>query len=141
MVEIQQYIDRVSIPSILVQSMMIDGAYLDIYRKVSLERNLGLDETTLMAHSRKPIYNLRPKVVEWLEDNVKFNKEGQGWAIGSDEYRLHDGQKFTIWFQRKSDAQKFIKTWSSFKKATSFYNHFNDTNTVLNLETMKYQAR
>jgi len=87
---------------------------------------------------------LKNEVVDWLNENIKPQKDGEpGWAIGNDEYRLIQNYRLTLWFQRRNDAKKFIRTWSKYKKSTSYFNYFDDpiTNLVLNLETGKHEDR
>jgi hypothetical protein len=70
---------------------------------------------------------LRPDVLAWLHNNVKPRKgwdQPQGWAIGNDEYNSRDGISFSIFFHRQTDAMKFIRTWSIYKKPVSFLNYF-----------------
>lgn len=87
---------------------------------------------------------LKPEVIEWLNENIKPDKDGSpGWAIGNDDYRASCSYRLTLWFIRHPDAKKFIKQWSSFGKATSYFDYFKDPiiNLVLDTETMKYRNR
>lgn len=106
--------------------------------------DLEITEDDLDRISTCHIFTLTPTVVQWLNENVKPQKSGEpGWATGNDTYRANDRSSLTLWFTRRSDAKKFIRTWSSYKKATSYFNYFDTplTNVVLNLKTMKYENR
>ena len=87
---------------------------------------------------------LKQEVIEWLNKNIKPQKDGEpGWAMGNDQYRVIQTYELTLWFQRRNDAKKFIRTWSKHKKATSYFNYFDDpiTNLLLDTETGKYYNR
>lgn len=87
---------------------------------------------------------LKSEVVEWLNENIKVQKNGEtSWAIGNDEYRIIQNHQITLWFQRRNDAKKFIKVWSIYKKATSYFNYLADpiVNLVLDIKTNKYRNR
>lgn len=87
---------------------------------------------------------LKEEVVDWLNENIKPQRNGEpGWAMGNDQYRVIQCYRLTLWFQRRNDAKKFMKTWSKYKKATSYFNYFDDpiTNLVLDTETGKYKDR
>jgi len=101
-------------------------------------------EEKIAAHSLVECPMLKPEVIEWLNENIKPAKDGSpGWAIGNDEYRTVQSYNLTIWFIRHPDAQKFIKEWSSFGKATSYFDYFKNpiVNLVLDTTTMKYRNR
>jgi hypothetical protein len=83
----------------------------------------------------------KPEVFKWLKENIKDQDGEPGWAIGSDQYRVHNVLSLDLFFKRRNDAKKFIRTFSRYKKRTSYYNHFDDTNLVLDLETGKYKNR
>ena len=109
----------------------IRESHPDAYKHMSLEA---------LAERDCPL--LKEDVTKWLDDNVKPLKDGEpGWAIGNDQYRLTQNHRVTVWFQRRNDAKKFIKTWSKFKKATGICNYFDDINLVLDLDTGKYFDR
>ena len=86
---------------------------------------------------------LKEEVQQWLSDNIKQKGGEPGWAIGSEQYRLNQGYQITLWFQRRNDAKKFIKTFSKWKKSTSYFNYLKDPiiNKVLDTETGKYHDR
>lgn len=87
---------------------------------------------------------LKEEIISWLNENIKPQKDGEpGWAMGDDQYRVIQTYELTLWFQRRNDSKKFIRTWSKFKKATSYFNYFDDpiTNLVLDTETNKYKNR
>jgi len=86
--------------------------------------------------------NLRPHVLQWLDENVKDRVEDdceKGWAVGDAAYRGANGLELTVFFHRKNDAMKFIKTFSKYKKPVNYCQYFKDDRKQLNLETMKYE--
>jgi len=89
----------------------------------------------------KQINKLKPEVMYWLEANVPDNKEGKAWCVGSDEYIARDSGGMSVFFQRRSDAMKFIKTWSKWKKPINYCQYFTDVRKTLDLKTLKYIER
>ncbi len=101
-------------------------------------------EEKILEACRVDCPNLKPEIVEWLEQNIKPARDGSpGWAMGNDDYRANSSYSLTLWFIRHGDAKRFIKQWSSFGKATSYFDYFKDPiiNLVLDTETMKYRNR
>ena len=85
------------------------------------------------------IYNLKPEVMSWLEDNISDIKGKKVWCVGSDKYTLQDScSSYSIFMQRRKDAMKFIKTWSKFKKPINYCQYFTDVRKKLDLTTLKY---
>lgn len=77
---------------------------------------------------------LNPKVLEWLEENIKDKKdtnektpleERKGWAIGTPAFN-YEQFEFTIFFARQLDALKFIRKFSIFKEPTQYFDYFED---------------
>lgn len=93
-------------------------------------------EKVFYSKSRK----LKKNVFDWLLDNVADDKHGKSWCVGNDEYNSnqHYNKTFTIFFKRKTDAFKFVKNWSMYKKFTTQINYFSDTRKELDLKTNKY---
>ena len=98
---------------------------------------LWKDQESLEEASKRTVPVLRDYVIDWLHANVRHSSDAkmrhqpQGWAFGSEEYRLTDSIRFTIWFLRRRDALNFIKRWSIHKKPTSYYNSFTGDNREL----------
>ena len=84
---------------------------------------------------------LKPEVMKWLEDNITDFKGEKGWCVGSDTYNMNDGSGYSIFMQRRSDAMKFIKTWSKWKKPIYYTQYFTDVRKKLDLTTLKYNNR
>jgi len=106
--------------------------------------DIDYSEEQILEMSKRNCPFLKPGIVEWLDKNIKPQKNGEpGWSMGNEQYRILQSYKLTLWFQRRNDAKKFIRTWSSFGKATSYFNYFDDpiTNLVLDLKTGKYHDR
>lgn len=82
-------------------------------------------------------YNeLRPEVFEWLEVNVQNSKDGtKGWCCGNKEYNTDSGEDFSLFFNRRKDAQSFIRQWSIHKKPTETYNQNTYIRRVLDAKT------
>lgn len=100
-----------------------------------------LDESVLISKSQKPVKNLKPHVLQWLEDNVKDRKDHEctkGWDIGSAEYRGTESPSLAIFFHRKNDAMAFIREFSVHKKPVHYCQYFSDVRKELDLSTGKY---
>lgn len=77
---------------------------------------------------------LRQDVTQWLHDNVPLSRNKEqyfAWCVGNDDYNLSDRTSFSIWFERKRDAMRFIQTWSKHKKPLEYYDGFNSRKHVL----------
>jgi len=83
-------------------------------------------------------YNLKPEVIQWLEDNIEDTKKGKGWCIGNEDYRINDGGSFPIFFQRKGDVYKFVRKWAKRGKLLVDFNYFTDTKKTWCQEQGKY---
>jgi hypothetical protein len=88
---------------------------------------------------------LKPEVIKWLNDNVKDISDScnenttKAWAVGNDEYNATDSLSFSLFFQRQTDAMKFIKHWSHYKNPVDYLNYFKDIRRKLNFETGRLQ--
>ena len=93
----------------------------------------------------RDVMGLREHVYQWLVDNVKDRNDKEqpkGWCIGSDAYTSGDScSSYAIFFHRKSDAMKFIKTFSKWKKPVNYCQYFSDVRKTLDLETLKYEIK
>jgi hypothetical protein len=81
---------------------------------------------------------LRPEVIQWLKENIKdrdCDEHKQAWAVGTDKYNSNDSLSFAIFFERPTDAMKFIKRWSSYKNPVHYLNYFKDIRRKLDLKT------
>ena len=81
---------------------------------------------------------LKPEVIQWLTDNIKDRDDDehkQGWCVGTDKYNSNHRISFSIFFERPSDALKFIKRWSIYKKPVDYLNYFQDIRRKLDLTT------
>lgn len=96
-----------------------------------------------MSMAIKTINVPKPEVIQWLYDNVGFDKDGEPlFAYGSKYYSSENAAcSYSFFFQRRKDAMKFIKTWSKYKKPVHYTQYFTDVRKKLNLETMKYEDR
>ncbi len=86
-------------------------------------------------------YRLKSKVLNWLKKNIKDNviENEKGFAVGTDDYNSHGSHDFTIWFYRRSDAMRFIKKWSIYKKPTTYFNYFKGIRKQYNFKTKTLQ--
>jgi hypothetical protein len=80
---------------------------------------------------------LRPEVMKWLDINAlpstdkERSGDPRGWAMGDEKYRSHQCYDYSLWFLRRRDAMKFIKTYSEHGKPTEYLNYFNDDRRTL----------
>lgn len=115
----------------------------------SMTKRMGIDaggfytEEKIRELATRDCPILKEEIQQWLHDNIKDKDGDQGWAMGNDDYRVVQSYQLTLWFQRRNDAKKFIKTFSKYNKATSYFNYLKDPidNKLLNLETGKYYNR
>jgi len=85
---------------------------------------------------------LKPEVIQWLNTNVKgrdWDEHKQGWAVGTDEYNRRASTCFSIFFERITDARKFIKHWSIHKYPEHYLNYFKDIRREYNPTTKRMQ--
>jgi hypothetical protein len=77
---------------------------------------------------------LKPKIIEWLNKNVKDYKgtdnnsdivDRKSWAVGAEDYDINN-QNIMIFFKRQEDALAFIEKWSIFKEPTFYFDYFHD---------------
>lgn len=85
------------------------------------------------TYATRPCPTLRDEVITWLNENVKSSRRDErsnrpeGWCVGNDQYRMSGSlSELIIWFLRRNDALQFIKTWSVYKKPTTYLNYFDD---------------
>ena len=94
---------------------------------------------------RHRTFRLKPEVLTWLNDNIKDRKKlgyrpnVKGWGVGTDVYNSNNPIGFAVFFERTSDAFKFVKQWSSLKKPVDYCNRFSDVRKKLNFKTMTLQ--
>lgn len=83
-------------------------------------------------------YRLRPEIIQWLQDSIKDrqdDKQKKAWCVGTDKYNANMAISFPIFFERPSDALKFIKRWSSHKHPVHYLNYFQDIRRELDFAT------
>ena len=99
-------------------------------RKRTPDWNTLLDEVKDKNDFHNDTWRLKPEVTQWLKVNVKdydCDEHKQGWAVGTDKYNSKaNGLDFSIFFQRATDARKFIKHWSIHKNPVDYLNYFRD---------------
>ena len=102
------------------------------------DRDWGIDLAN-KGSGKVTVNKLKPRVLEWLEDNVLDFQGAKGWCVGSDDYGIGESRSgLSIFLQRRSDAMKFIKTWSKWKKPIQYTQYFTDVRKKLDLSTLKY---
>lgn len=84
---------------------------------------------------------LKPEVIDWLHNNVNDFKGDKGWCIGSKDYDSNCSSSYSVFFQRRRDALKFIKVWSKWKKPLYYTQYFTDIRKELDITTGKYKIR
>ena len=119
----------------------------DVYaRKNSPDWDAILFE--LNSDTREETHRLKPEVIQWLNENVKDVREDfkyndttrKAWAVGSDKYNSTDSISFHLFFQRATDARKFIKRWSVHKNPVDYLNYFKDLRWKLDPATGKMKS-
>jgi hypothetical protein len=143
MVVIEMYPDNLSdddFNNTVKQKMYLNQKY---YEDLLTRDHLKDEPKLARIHATRLTRVLEDKVLKWLNDNVADNtKENEkGWACGSSEYNKEGGSDFALWFYRRRDAVKFIKTWSKYGKATQTYNQNTYIEKNLNVDTMKYEIK
>lgn len=99
---------------------------------------------TFLPH-KKYAPTLKNNVIDWLNNNIKDRnlpigdtESTKGWCIGNVAYRSNENMGISLFFHRHKDAMEFVKTFSRYKKPTSYINYFKDIRKKLNLTTLKY---
>ena len=98
---------------------------------------LNLLELHTLANGRE-VRRLKPEVIQWLQDNIKDRQDDEqkkAWCVGTDKYNADMAISFTLFFERPSDALKFIKRWSSHKHPVDYLNYFQDIRRELDFVT------
>ena len=109
--------------------------------KEYMKKRPKLDEKAARLLFLRETRRLRPKVVNWLNENVKpiprpkKDELPHGWCMGNDSFNSNENLSFRIFFYRKSDAIKFIEHWSEYKKPTGYFNYFKNIKKELDMET------
>lgn len=90
----------------------------------------------------KKIYTLKPEVIDWLNENIEDVEEkgetlNKGWAIFDETATPAFKKDVQVFFRKKSDALKFIRRWSEYKKPTFDWDYFKDTRKKLDFNAKK----
>lgn len=117
-----------------------DQSRFDINRKL-----LGSDvpDSKIRKASMTMVPNFKPHVIDWLTTNVADRKDKnspKGWCIGNASYRNTNTLQLTVFFHRKLDAMRFIKTFSKWGKPTFYHHYFHDVRKKLDVTTLKYET-
>jgi hypothetical protein len=94
-----------------------------------------LDDITSKTTATDDILRLKPEVLQWLTDNIPDHNGQKGWAIGTDKYNLATSITFRFFFQKPTDAKRFIARWSFRKKPLEYFNYFKDFRLTFNPKT------
>lgn len=124
--------------------MIVSLEELEIQKQVKARMEEGgYEYPDLMEMSKRNCPFLKQEIIDWLDANIKPKDGEPGWAMGNDQYRIHQSYVLSLFFQRRNDAKKFIRTFSKYKKATSYFNYIDnpEKNLVLDIETGKYRNR
>lgn len=109
------------------------------YDKLINQKSLYLDDE---YNSWRKYNELKPEVFDWLNENVKDEKQGlKGWCCGNKDYNSEKYEGFSLFFYRRKDAKAFIKTWSIHKQPTETYNQNTYVNKVLDTKTNTLKVR
>lgn len=127
--------------TLIIEKNIKDYIHADTFKQYYLEKHPELWDEMREEIASRTINTLKPEVLEWLTTKVEDTKDNKGWCIGSDEYLSNDSSiSFSIFFQRRKDAMRFIKTWSKWKKPIHYCQYFTDVRKKLNLEKLKYET-
>lgn len=102
----------------------LDKDWLNLIEEYELPREDGLCK---FYHCHR----LKLEVLDWLITNIKDYKGNPGWCTYSPEWTDRIPLNHLIFFARRSDSYRFIRTWSIHKKPTSVFNYFTYTTKVL----------
>ena len=124
--------------NIIKQKQYFDQEYYD---DLITRNHLKDDPKLARIWATKLTKVMEDKVLKWLNKNIEDNPSTgkKGWACGDNKHNSDGGSNFSLWFYRRRDAVKFIKTWSKYKKATKTYNQDTYIEKNLNVDTMKYE--
>lgn len=126
---------------IIVSLQSYDEAYKEDWEnliiKTTIKEKLQIADFTEIEIDRE-ILRLKPEVLLWLHENVLDFQRQPGWCVGSDSYNKDSAIEYSVFFQRRKDAMKFIKTWSKWKKPLFYCQYFTDIRKELNITTGKY---
>lgn len=130
-----------------IQEIPEDGEYhdgpTDDWKALVTEREVELPKSKTHPFGEIMIVpDLNPSALSWLEENVQDRKNednNKGWCIGNEKYRSRGALSLSIFFHRRRDAMKFIKTWSVHKKPVRYFNYFTDIKKKINFETGKLE--
>lgn len=131
----------------------------DIYdQKSSLDWNTILEKHPYLVKQSEvvlncymdEVYRLKPEVIQWLKDNIKDRKlkkweiksgdQPQAWAVGTDDYNFKSDIDFRIFFERVTDAMKFVKRWSKIKQPKQYFNYFKNIRRELDSKTNRLKT-
>jgi hypothetical protein len=130
--------------NLVYEAKFFDQRGYDIRKKLDEEKGKVFDEVNEKRWNMKFTFRLKRKALNWLKENVKDSPDkenggGKGWWIASDAYNFRGYGDFNIWFYRRSDAMKFIKTFSIYKKPTTYFNYFDSIRKEYNFKTKTLQ--
>ena len=115
--------------NLVYEEDIVHEEYFEAHKKMFAGKEHYTDES-IREFSTRSCPFLKQEVIDWLNDNVapstREKDQPQGWCMGNDQYRIREEFRLTIWFARKNDAMKFIKTWSEHKEPTTYCNYFKD---------------
>jgi len=129
------------IKKVFVQSEYDEWKKQEETEEESEDKKRFYTEERLIRLSTKNVIVLKKDVMDWLQNNISDEKNGaKGWCVGSENYNAGEsGISFKVFFKRKSDAMKFIKQWSEWKKPVFYCQYFTDVRKELDLKTLKYK--
>ena len=96
-----------------------------LIKKHYKDNNKEPDEKYFKLFSEKETFQLKKEVMNWLKENIKDSNKGKkkGWCVGTDQYYA-ESSYFSIFFDKKADAIKFIEEWSIHRKPKSSFDYF-----------------
>jgi len=108
---------------LIIMKSAINKVRYDMYARLNPEWT----DSELIRLAVEEFPTLRSEVFQWLRENVAdstdINRKDrpEGWCIGDTQRRMKEMVELNIWFLRRRDALKFIKTWSVHKQPTETF--------------------
>jgi hypothetical protein len=130
-------VDQQDCANLLIEREGQDEERWAMYQQMAQEKNWTAEELASRKEwCVKEFKTLKPEVIEWLNKNVADirGENPKGWCVGSHAYQMRDGHSVNIWFARRKDAFNFIRTFSIYKKPTTYFDYFKEIRRELNLK-------
>ena len=126
--------------SIIVDLLSYEENYKEDWNNLIIRKSFKGPSDLFPSIEIDKIYvELKPEILLWLESSILDFQGNKGWCVGSPQYNSTSTISYSVFFQRRRDALKFIKTWSKWKKPLSYTQSFTCIRKTLNIVTGKYE--